>query len=66
MSDPICQRWYHQAEKELVELCRDAAFRSQLEKRLGEMRDVNKHGMRCHMTKEHIDKLERVLADAGI
>ncbi len=62
MTDPVCQRWYHQSEKELADLCLDAFFRGQMEKRLGEMREVNRHGMRCIMTKEHVEKLERVLA----
>lgn len=57
----ICQRWYHQSESELRELCGNVDFRNQLEKRLQEMREVNRHGVRCVMTKEHIEKLEKVL-----
>lgn len=56
--------WYMQPEKELYEMCEDVNFRNQLERRLEELRAVNYHGVRCHMSKKQEEKLERVLGEA--
>lgn len=54
--------WYNHTEQELRELVKDVVFRADVERRLAELRGVNAHGPRCHMSKKLEEKLVRILA----
>lgn len=54
--------WYYRSEDEIRKLCADVNYRTQVEKRLAELRAVNTHGIRCVMSKQLEDKLSKILA----